>query len=75
MAAAVCDWPETSSTSSTGRPNSRGKVGRRARAPRLAQNAVEQAHGALDDHQIRILSSFAGERRRAASAAWPSCRD
>ena len=58
-AAADCDCPDTSSTSSTGRPITRGKIGRGPGAARLQADAVEQAHDAFDDEDV------ASGRRRA----------
>ena len=51
-AAADCDCPATSMTSSTGRPS---RAARSADAPVLSGgggDAVEQAHGALDDEEV-----------------------
>ena len=61
-AAAVCDWPETSSTSRTGRRSRRARSAAAPDAAGLARNAVEQAHGALDDHQVGAAGRFGGER-------------
>ena len=60
-AAADCDCPDTSSTSSTGRPKC---AARSAVAPRrpAAPGAVEQAHDAFDDENVRAGCGLRGQR-------------
>ena len=45
-------WCAASTTSTTGRPSIRGKIGGRAAA---AGRAVEQAHDAFDEHEIGVI--------------------
>ncbi len=50
------------------------QVGRRAGAAGHPRNAVEKAHGALDDQQVHRLAPPARPARRAGPAPSPSCR-
>ncbi len=71
-AAAVCAWPDTSSTSSTGRPKRAARSAAAPRRPGAAGHAVEQAHGDLDHQQVRAAAACR-PARRAGRAASPSC--
>ena len=64
MAAAVCDCPDTSSTSSTGRPNSRARSAAEPERPGSRRNAVEQAHRAFDHHRVGIARRLRRQRRK-----------